>query len=428
MLEPSPTWTRIDTTDNLVASYSIRRGRTSELARTGTGTATVKLNDVDGWFDPTNTGSPYFGNLDGKQAVLALHNPVTDSWHTIFRGFVGSYDATMERSQVVTYTQVALVDALDYLAGYELVPDGILGDTPPAISDGDIYYAAGDDPLYPLAFGTVNVRINKVLDDVGWPPAPGIRDIFTGNVRLQETVYAAGSTALDVIQDAADAEFPGIANFYVARDGTVTFHGRLARFNPTESQYGITTWTLGDGAAVLADPTICQIRGLGWTRPRANVINSAFCAPKGILDADRAGQIVTDPTSIGAYGLHSWSSENLLIKESVLTGNDANAECLLYSTYYVDNYKDPRTRVNQITVRSLHPDDVRAAAVWAFMCSVDISDIITLTTTHPGGGGFNEDFYVEGITYNVSPLQPDYANVELILDVSPRAYYTFTWT
>jgi hypothetical protein len=62
-LEPDPIWTRLDDTYN-VTSWSIDRGRTDELQRTGTGTAQVTIADLDGAFDPTNISSPFYGTVD----------------------------------------------------------------------------------------------------------------------------------------------------------------------------------------------------------------------------------------------------------------------------------------------------------------------------------------------------------------------------
>ena len=55
-------------------------------------------------------------------------------------------------------------------------------------------------------------------------------------------------------------------------------------------------------------------------------------------------------------------------------------------------------------------------------CDVDISDIVHLSTSHHGGGGFDDDFYVEGVHYQVRP-GGGVPYVELTLDVSPRGYY-----
>ena len=90
-LEPSPTWTRLDDTDNLIAGFDISRGRQTLADQTDTGTASVYVNDTDGLFDPNNTGSPYFGVLDGKQIMLQIRNPVSGLWVTQYRGTIDGY-------------------------------------------------------------------------------------------------------------------------------------------------------------------------------------------------------------------------------------------------------------------------------------------------------------------------------------------------
>src|SRR5437762_5622880 len=90
-MEETPTWTRIDV--GAVTEWQIDRGKTDEFARTGTGTAKVTLIDQTGNYDPTNVSSPYWGNLaPGKQAAIALQNPVTLAWTTLFRGFVDDWE------------------------------------------------------------------------------------------------------------------------------------------------------------------------------------------------------------------------------------------------------------------------------------------------------------------------------------------------
>jgi len=277
--------------------------------------------------------------------------------------------------------------------------------------------------------GTNSDRINDALDDALVPNTAEFRNIFTGNVRMQASSYSSGQSILEVIDDAAEAEFPGIANRFVSKTGVFTFHGRLARFSPGDyGLHGIHTWKLGDGAAIADDTSTVQIRGLGWNRPRKAIINSAICTPKGIKPSYRAAQIVQDAASIAAYGIHSWSAEDLYVLHGVLTGNNALDECLLFANYYIATRKEPLTQVNQITVRSLDPSDPRAAQVWNFLCNAEIGDVITLTTTNPGGGGFADDFFIEGLHYTVEPLQPGYQNVTLELNVSPRGWFDFAWT
>jgi hypothetical protein len=95
-----------------------------------------------------------------------------------------------------------------------------------------------------------------------------------------------------------------------------------------------------------------------------------------------------------------------------------------FATYYVENFKDPAPRLSRLVFKTRRPSDAHGPALWQFLCNVDISDLLTLKTAHPGGGGFDTDFYVEGLHYTGRPGPPEYAIVELALDVSPRANFT----
>lgn len=430
----SPTWTRLDGTSGLVASYSIQRGRQDALAKTGTGTATVRLNDTAGLFDPSNVESDYFlAGLDGRQAGLALWNPVTETWRTIFRGFIDAYQFDVDPSGVVTRIEVELVDGLDYLAGCELSLD-TAGDTPPPeleLDDGDIFYENDE----------VDDRIKAVLDDAQWPLA--LRTIFSGNVEIKSVVYPPATPALSVLSDAADAEWPGISNIYVAGNGPnagkVTFHGRHARFDPdgvsaeAGSAWDFTRWKVGDGSIASSDPTYAQLRKLSFSRSRKLIINAAMALPDRWLEtaltpAEIYLQTSTHPDSIDTYGVRSWSAENLLTARQLGTPlsvtNDDLTETRKFAEYYVENFHNPTTQISSLGFRSIRPDDPRGPAVWALLAGVEISDIVQVRTVHPGGHGFaDEEFFVEGISYDVQPLNGDYADVTLSLDVSPQAHY-----
>jgi PKD repeat protein len=60
------------------------------------------------------------------------------------------------------------------------------------------------------------------------------------------------------------------------------------------------------------------------------------------------------------------------------------------------------------------------------MTGIELSDLVTVHSHHPGGGGFGGvDHYVEKIHYEISQLKGDEWLVTLTLDLSPRAYYSF---
>jgi hypothetical protein len=437
-LVAAPTWTRLDDTDNLVAGIDINRGKQTLLDRTDTGAATVYLNDTTGLFDPANTSSPYFGLLDGKQILLQLWNPVTSEWKPQFRGTIDDYgyqinDATgPDGKPIVANIQVDCVDVFDYLGGYGLTP-GLDGVTPPSGSEGSIFYAA--------TTGTVDGRIVEVLTDVGIDSTMYV--VFTGNVKVQSVLYDADEAALTVLRDAADAELPNIANIYVDKQGRFVFHGRESRFDPVTVWTGIAgtdagrdavwrfrQWKVGDGAAIAADSERAQVRVLAYSRARSNIINAAIAYPKygdgevTFTEADIPDQAYVDAASILAYGKHALTPlSDLLVLEGSTTGNDAKAETALYAKLYVENQKDPRVSIQTLTLKAIRPDDPRASSTWGVLCGADISDIVNVSVGYPGGVGIqDDDYYVEGVTMQIRPLNPDHDYVELDLEVSPAEW------
>ena len=107
--------------------------------------------------------------------------------------------------------------------------------------EGTVYYD-GD---------TVQNRIANLLEDARWPES--LARIFTGNVNVKATKYDPGDSILVAMRDAADAEFPGIANLYTDKLGRVCFHGRRARFDPegtmVDTDWDFVRWPVGDTSA-----------------------------------------------------------------------------------------------------------------------------------------------------------------------------------
>jgi hypothetical protein len=436
-LEWAPTWTALDQAHpSLVTSYSIDRGRQFELDRTDTGRATVELRDRDGILDPTNSSSPYYGKLEPLlQAMIGRHNPMDDVWHTRYRGFIEDYDYSFDPSQRVNMLTVTLVDLFEILAAIELQP-GQAGQTPPKESEGNIFFEPD----------MVNDRITGILGPtppsgagVGIPAEYWV--VFSGNVEVYQTVYSPGENVLSVIQEAADGEFPGApSNVYVDRLGRLAFHGRYSKFDPVGVHSGLSDpslwefvqWKVGDRAAVLAAPPdeMAQLRRFGFNRGLSKIINQATAtpteAPRGVAltQAEMAAQVVNDLTSQAKYGIRSWSAQELLTRRHKTGGNTDLEECKKYAEYYIANYAQPRNRVTDIGFRTVRPGAAGAGETWDLLSRLDISHSVEITIASPGGGGFNaEPFFVEGVHEQVSPLQPDYDEITMTLDLSPKAYY-----
>ena len=425
VLVANPTWQRIDTAYN-VRSWGIDRGRPNEMSKTETGSGSVELVDRAGAFDPTNPGGAFYGRVEPGypmasqvQAAIGLQHPGTAVWQTLFRGYVSTLRWTPYRREDHANVTLELADGLGLLAAMEMVPDGNWGH---GVEDGNIVY--NED----LALDAVETRMHKVLDQAGWPAS--LRRIFSGNVGLQKATYSPREPALDVIQDAADGEFPFVSNVYIGgpkEAGWVVFHGRYARFHPDVAEYDIRTWQLGDDAAAALSSQVVRVSPpLVASLDDTLLYTSALALPKepagvSYTAADITAQYCTDAARAAKVGLRTWSAEGLHTLKGDL-GRTAAQETRLMADYVRDNFARPQVRVGQLTIKSRPLTSVNGTATWNLLCNVDISDIVHLTTTHSGGGGFDHDFYVEGIHYTARP-GGGIPYVELTLDVSPRAYY-----
>lgn len=410
--EASPSWERLDVTYN-VTGWDIDRGRAFEFDRMNTGRATVSLVDDTGDFDPTNTSGAYW-DLTLRQAGIALQNPTDSSWSTLFRGFVSRVEWVPYQNKAFANVTLELVDGLALAAATEMAPDGTFGD----VENGNITFPED------LSTDAMQTRIERVLDEWGW--AASLREIFTGNVKLWKKVYAPRTPVLSVILDALEAEFPEVANGFISKVGVFTAHGRLARFDPTNPDYDINFWSLGDDVAAIADPTnVVRISPpLLVYRDDSRIYTAAIATDQNIADADIEDQYHDDDDNAAIYGLRTWSAEGLNTAGGASSATAADVTDL-FSRYYVNNFSTPRTRCGAITVRPQRANGRHGAAAWDLMCGVDISDSVHLTTTHVGGGGFDDDFFVEGVSYKAVPMNATQHEVTLTLDVSPASYYDF---
>jgi PKD repeat protein len=446
---PNPVWTRLDTRAGCrVQSWSIDRGRPNEFAKTGTGTATINIVDLDGLFDPTNATSPYYGEINaGCQAAISLWNPVSNTWHIRFRGFVEAWRYRLGRTREHMELQLDLVDGFAMLAKAELRP-GVHGALPPFSTsiftpdqiDGLNQMVADGNVLYAETEGPVRDRLDAILEDIEWPDEwrEHDTDLFSGNVRLSPKAYN-GATALDALWDAADGEFVGVANLYCGADGHLKFRGRQARFRPDVAEYNITRYTVGDPWGISSDAspsTVVPISELEWAAEDSQIYNDVTALPERVgsgaagrpLDPaidDVPGQrVVESSLSCRLHGRQALTFDNLQTLEGIATGNDSLQETKLVATYYVENYKQgDRPRITRMVFKTRRPGADHGSPLWAFLSNVEISDLLTVKTQHPGGGGFFTDFYVEGIHMTARPGPPEFAIVELSLDVSPAAHY-----
>lgn len=432
----SPTWTRIDDPlyDSLqnkattpwngrfVTAWSTDRGRTYELDKTQTGTASITVYDVTGYFDPTNRLGPLYGKITPMlPAKISVQNPANNFYYDIFTGFVESWDWVMDTAERMMTVTINLVDGFEPLTRGELEP-----------ASNGVTTFVGD-----VAATAAQTRISGILTLAGWPSGTNWRNINTGNIYLQPTVYNPQTSYLSAIQDVADAEFPGVSNFFMAKNGAATFYGRYPRFQPTNFPQDVNFWQAADKPGLAPAAGAALISDIQWALDSKNLINKALCYPYGIAETSISGQIVGDNGSIAQYGIRTFSIPDLISNGQPVGGGvsaqpalAANAATKIFSTYYVQNYCQPVLRISHLEFRTRLPGD---SQTWALMTGVEIGDIITVFTSNPGGGGFSKEtfgmgvvsqFFVEGIHNSISaPLQGNIPEWTMTLDVSPRAWF-----
>ena len=71
-----------------------------------------------------------------------------------------------------------------------------------------------------------DILTNAPLGNCGIPDEFYV--VFSGNVSLHESSYSPGESAMTAIQDAVDAEFPGVGQVYCDSLGKLCVHGRFS--------------------------------------------------------------------------------------------------------------------------------------------------------------------------------------------------------
>src|SRR5690349_4117472 len=117
----------------IINSYTIDRGRSSELARTDTGTATIKMIDTNGSLDPASGGSSY----DPMTPIaIALGGA------PIFTGHVARWSYDLYPNMRYGIATIECVDALDILAATEMTSNSVWGNSNTA--NNNIWFEAHD--------------------------------------------------------------------------------------------------------------------------------------------------------------------------------------------------------------------------------------------------------------------------------------------
>lgn len=336
---------------NQVDKITTQRGRNAQADQFQTGQLSLRIIDMNGDFNPQNVNSPYYGYLDPmrKVQITATYSGVT---YPIFSGFITGYSTTTPKfTGDIVYTTITAVDAFRLAQNAQI--STVTGATAGQLS------------------GT---RINKILDQIGWPSS--MRDIDAGKTTLQADP-GTPRTALQALQTVEISEY---GSLYVDASGNFVFQDRT-----------FTTTSVNQTPVVFKDDgTAIGYFNAIWVLNDVLVYNSAQ-----ITRAGGVTQSVSNTASINKYFLHSYNQQNLLM--------ETDAVALDYAGAYVASRAETTTRCDAI-ILDLYTPNYNSGIVAGL--NLDYFDPVSITTTQPAATGtstLSKTFQVFGVAHDITP-------------------------
>lgn len=342
--------TFVDVTE-FVRSGSITRGTNrfeGIYGRAEAGSATVVLSNLDARFDPTNLSGPYVvGGVSLVRPMVAWR--IRADGHDLWRGFVDSWDLDYPAGGKDAVCVLRGTDGTKVLANYNGAEQGAQG--------------AGE---------TTGARIERVLDNAGWPDAD--RDIATGLLVVEPTTLA--QPAWTEILLTSDTE---IGEVYFDGTGKLVFRDQQAIMLDTRSTTSQGTFT-DDGV------------GLGYTDIKVATDDTLLANEVRIDGPGVTEQVVEDTPSQALFLKRSFVRTDLLMR--------TDAVALAYAEYALYLLKDVELRFDSITlVPGKDPD-----ALFPHALGRELGDRITVEWTPPGRAeAIERDVFVRGITHEFTP-------------------------
>ena len=336
-----------------VQAVSIQRGRNANADQFQAGTASIRIADINGDFNPENLSSPYAGLLlPLRKVTITATDNNTGLVYPLFAGYITGYNFT--QAQVVGEVSYTTLTAVD---GFRLLNMGTVS-TVTGATAGQLSGA----------------RVTKILDAVAWPNS--MRDIDTGQTTLQVDPGTT-RTALNALQTVETSEYGAV---YMDPSGNVVFQDRA-----------LTSSSIAGTPTVFADDgTGLEYANVRWVLDDSLVYNKASITATGL-----ATQTALNQDSIDKYFLHSYNKGDLLMQTT--------AEALNYAQAYVASRQETTVRCDSVTLLDLNTLGYDAGIVAAL--ELDYFDPITVKSTQPGSSTLNKTLQIFGVSYNITPTR-----------------------
>lgn len=328
-----------------VQQVSIRRGRTRSLDRFEPGTATITVVDTTGAWNPQNTSSIFYPNIQVRRQVrvTAALNGVG---YGLFSGLINGFRYAYEPSGKVAFVTLEAADIMSQFS--QLNISTVTGGTAGQLS---------------------GARVGKILDMVS-SLATTDRLIDTGRTTLQVDP-GTSRTVLDAIQTVVDSEFGA---FFVEGDGRLRY---------------------ADRATVIAQSTIVDAT-FNNSGVEIGYLNAALAFDDDLL----TNECVVTPTGLAAQTGSNTTSQTSFGKRSVARSGllmDSTTDAYNQATYIVGGRATPELRVDAIDLDTWSGGTQAVQAL-----TRELLDCVILNHEH-AGTTMTFQCAVQGVSHDISP-------------------------
>lgn len=353
-----PSWGLLDTgvlaassTPALIADLTsvaknikITRGRNLTRDTYEAGSASVKIYDPNGNFNPQSVTSPYYGQLTPLKK-LRISATYSSTVYYLFSGYTTDYVYSYDQTENMSYVTINATDAfrLFNLAAVTTI-------------DGE---AAGQD---------TGTRINKILDTVDFPSS--MRSISIGD-SLCQADPATSRTSLSALKN---AEFSEQGAYYVSPSGSVVFKNRTEVIS-----------SAGNNPIAFNQSTGIPYKNLKFAFDDKLIVNQA-----NITIVGGTVQTYIDADSVATYFPHSITSSDLVAQTDAIAANIA--------AIYVATRSTTTIRIDEMTVDLLDPNVTTGT-----LLNMDYFTNVLINNIQPNGSTIEKNLQVQGIIWEITP-------------------------
>jgi len=334
---------------NQVAKIDTRKERNLFQDKYLSGSATVRITDENGDWNPQNTSSPYYPNLVPLRSII-IEADYAGTVYPIFKGYITEYLYTYPKDQEIGYVDLICSDAFRLIFNSNVT----------TVADAGAGQGTG-------------TRVGKILDAIGWPSSS--RSIMTGQTLCQADP-ATTRTALAAIETAT---FTEQGAFYFDKAGNAVFKDR--KFVYESPADAATAFSNATGS------TDIPYAGITFALDDKTIVNQATVTRIG-----GTAQTASNADSIAKFFLHSITANDMLMQ--------TDAEALDLASNFVASRKETTLRIESITLDLVTLG--YGAGVTAAL-DLDYFDPMQITNVNVAGTTIVKTLQCQGIAHSITP-------------------------